>query len=105
MAAGGPSGARELQAAEAAEAVHVMLARLAPRDRLVLTLLYIEQCSVAEAAGLYGWTKTMVKVQAHRAKTTIAEAIRSGGHTAMNRWEHFETLAARAATKPGRAST
>jgi RNA polymerase sigma-70 factor (ECF subfamily) len=59
---------REMEAAEAAEAVHVMLARLAPRDRLVLTLLYLEQCSVAEAAELCGWTQTMVKVQAYRAK-------------------------------------
>ena len=59
---------REVEAAEAAEAVNVMLARLAPRDRLVLTLLYLEQCSVAEAAELCGWTRTMVKVQAYRAK-------------------------------------
>jgi RNA polymerase sigma-70 factor (ECF subfamily) len=66
---------RELQAAEAAEAVHVMLAHLAPRDRLVLTLLYIEQCSVAEAAGLCGWTKTMVKVQAHRAKQRLRKLL------------------------------
>lgn len=59
---------READAAEAAEAVHAMLARLAPRDRLVLTLLYLEECSVAEAAELCGWTQTMVKVQAYRAK-------------------------------------
>lgn len=65
----------ELDAAEAAEAVHVMLARLAPRDRLVLSLLYLEQCSVAEAAGLCGWTQTMVKVQAHRAKKRLRKLL------------------------------
>ncbi len=66
---------RELDTAEAAEAVHAMLARLAPRDRLVLSLLYLEQCSVAEAAGLCGWTQTMVKVQAHRAKKRLRKLL------------------------------
>ena len=45
-----------------------MLEKLAPRDRLVLTLLYLESRSVAEAADLAGWSESMVKVQAHRAR-------------------------------------
>jgi RNA polymerase sigma-70 factor (ECF subfamily) len=44
------------------------LEQLSPRDRLVLTLLYIEDRSVAEAAELAGWSQTMVKVQAYRAR-------------------------------------
>ena len=95
---------REAEAAEAAEAVHVMLARLAPRDRLVLTLLYLEQCSVAEAAGLCGWTQTMVKVQAYRAKETLPETVGSGGGEAMNHWQQFETLATRARDETGPAN-
>jgi RNA polymerase sigma-70 factor, ECF subfamily len=65
----------EIAAVSAAEAVAAMLARLAPRDRLVLTLLYIEQCSVAETARLCGWTQTMVKVQAHRARKRLRKLL------------------------------
>jgi RNA polymerase sigma-70 factor, ECF subfamily len=50
------------------EEVAAALAQLGPRDRLVLTLLYLESRSVAEAADLAGWSETMVKVQAHRAR-------------------------------------
>jgi RNA polymerase sigma-70 factor (ECF subfamily) len=56
------------EAAEAATIVHALLAKLPPRDRLVLTLIYLEGCSIAEAAELVGWSQTMVKVQAHRAR-------------------------------------
>ena len=45
-----------------------LLGRLPPRDRLVLALLYVDGRSVAEAADLAGWSKTMVKVQAFRAR-------------------------------------
>ncbi len=55
-------------AKEAAEQVHQLLAQLAPRDRLVLTLIYLEGCTIDEAAQLAGWSRTMTKVQAHRAR-------------------------------------
>ena len=60
-----------LEAAEAAATVHALLAQLPPRDRLVLTLIYLEDCSVAEAAEMIGWSETMVKVQAHRARKKL----------------------------------
>jgi len=41
------------------------------RDRLVLTLLYWEGMSVAQAAGETGWSESMVKVQAHRARKKL----------------------------------
>jgi len=56
---------------EAADLLHHLLAQLPARDRLVLTLRYIEQCDVAETARRTGWTSTMVKVQAHRAKQKL----------------------------------
>ena len=52
---------------QAAELVHTLLAKLPPRDRLVLTLRYLEQCSVKETAQRTGWTLALVKVQTHRA--------------------------------------
>lgn len=51
----------------AASLVHRLLAQLRPRDRLVLTLRYLEGCNVAETAQRTGWTKSMVKVQSRRA--------------------------------------
>jgi RNA polymerase sigma-70 factor (ECF subfamily) len=60
-----------IEAAEAAATVHALLAKLSPRDRLVLTLIYLEDCSVAEAAEMIGWSQTMVKVQAHRARKKL----------------------------------
>ena len=47
-----------------------VLRQLPPRHRLVITLLYLEDRSVAEAARLTGWSQTMVKVQAFRAAQT-----------------------------------
>ena len=60
---------------EAAEHVHALLARLAPRDRLGLTLIYLDGCDVARAAELTGWSRTMVKVQAHRARKRLAKLL------------------------------
>ena len=64
---------------QTAEIVHWLLARLAPRDRLVLTLIYLEECSVREVAQLTGWTEAMVKVQSHRARHRLKKICREMG--------------------------
>ena len=48
-----------------------VLERIAPKDRLVLHLLYCEGRSAAEAAAILGWTKTNVKVRAFRARRAL----------------------------------
>ncbi len=60
-----------VSATEAAQMLHGMLEQLPPRDRLVLTLLYLEEMSVEQAAENCGWSKTMVKVQAYRARKKL----------------------------------
>jgi RNA polymerase sigma-70 factor, ECF subfamily len=60
---------------ETTEEVAVALEKLPPRDRLVLTLLYLESRSVAEAADLVGWSQTMVKVQAYRARGKLRKLL------------------------------
>ncbi len=52
----------------AAGILHAILGRLPPRDRLVLTLRYLEECDVAETARRTGWSATLVKVQTLRAR-------------------------------------
>ncbi|HEY2839664.1 MAG TPA: RNA polymerase sigma factor [Pirellulales bacterium] len=60
-----------LDSATVARLVRALLDRLPPRDRLVLLLVYIEGHSMDEAARLAGWSKTMVKVQAFRARRKL----------------------------------
>ncbi len=56
-------------------AIGAALERLPPRDRLVLTLLYLEGRSVAEAADLAGWSQSMIKVQAYRARKKLRKLL------------------------------
>jgi RNA polymerase sigma-70 factor (ECF subfamily) len=65
----GPTpGASPLNALAARELVDKMLDVLTPEDRVILTMLDIEQYSVADVARLTGRTKTSVKVRALRAR-------------------------------------
>lgn len=47
------------------------MGRLGARDRLVLTLRYLEDRSVSETAQLTGWSQTLVKVQSYRARKRL----------------------------------
>jgi RNA polymerase sigma-70 factor (ECF subfamily) len=55
----------------ARELVDALLARLPPKDRLVLTLLDMEERSVAEVSAITGWSRTLVKVRAFRARRRL----------------------------------
>ena len=66
-------------AAEAAELVHDVLSRLPERDRLVLTLFYLEGRTVAEIAHLLGWSRSMVKVQSWRARRKLRRLLEAAG--------------------------
>jgi DNA-directed RNA polymerase specialized sigma24 family protein len=45
-----------------------LLNALAPEDRMVITLLHLEERSVAEIAGLTGWSRVVVRMRAYRAR-------------------------------------
>ena len=68
-----------LEPSHAAALLHDLLAQLPPRDRLVLTLRYLEQCDVAQTAQRTGWTKTMVKVQTSRARRRLQKLVEESG--------------------------
>jgi RNA polymerase sigma factor (sigma-70 family) len=55
----------------AKEATDRLLSLLAPDDRLVLTLLDLEERSVAEISSLTGWGRSAVKVRAFRARQKL----------------------------------
>lgn len=68
-----------LKPEEAAEMLHALLEMLPPRDRLVLMLRHVENRSVEETAELTGWTQTMVKVQAWRARNKLRKLFEAQG--------------------------
>lgn len=60
---------------EAGKLLHRMLGELPPRDRLVLTVRYLEQKSIEQTAELVGWSVSMVKVQTWRAKNKLKKLL------------------------------
>ena len=50
------------------ELIEKLLERLKPEDRLVITLLHLEGKSVEETSQATGWSATLVKVRAFRAR-------------------------------------
>lgn len=52
-----------------------LLSRLAPAERVVLTLLVLEDLSVAEVASLTGWSRPNVKIRAFRARNRLRKIL------------------------------
>jgi len=65
------SGVGEAQRNAARELLKTLMARLSPADRLVVTLLHLEEKSVAEVQALTGWSAPLVKVRAFRARNKL----------------------------------
>ena len=62
---------RDTQGAAARELLEKLLARLSPADRMVVTLLHLEEKSVAEVQVVTGWSAPVVKVRAFRARKKL----------------------------------
>ena len=60
----------------ASELLQQMLARLSPDDRLLVTLLHLEERSVEEIHQLTGWSRTAIKVRAFRARSKMKKMLR-----------------------------
>jgi RNA polymerase sigma-70 factor, ECF subfamily len=67
------SGASD--AAEAAEMLHGLLALLPAADRLVLTLMYFDDCNISQIAAQTGWNAAMVKMRLYRARNRLRKII------------------------------
>ena len=61
--------------AAAGELVKDLLGRLNPADRLVVTLLHLEEKSVAEVRARTGWSTALVKVRAFRARKKLRKIL------------------------------
>lgn len=64
---------------QSASLVDALLAVLPPRDRLIILLTHVEGRSVSEVAELLGWSQTMVKVQAFRARQKLRKCLERCG--------------------------
>lgn len=69
-----PEGATS-DAAGAKELVDLLLERLSPANRLIITLLEIEERTVKEISALTGWSMPLVKVRAFRARAEMRKAL------------------------------
>jgi RNA polymerase sigma-70 factor (ECF subfamily) len=63
----------------AADAVEALLAGLPPQDRLVLTLMDLEGRTAQEIAEVTGWSQTLVRVRAFRARRRLRGVAKSIG--------------------------
>jgi RNA polymerase sigma-70 factor (ECF subfamily) len=59
----------------AREIVEKLLERLNPDDRLVITMLHLEERSVKEICNATGWSHTLVKVRAFRARAKMRKLL------------------------------
>lgn len=59
----------------AKELLHQMLGQLPPDDRLLITLLHLEERSVDEIHALTGWSRAAVKVRAFRARAKLKKML------------------------------
>jgi len=64
-----------LSAGRARELVQWAMAKLSPDERLILTLLELEERSVREIAALTGWSESKVKVRAFRARQSLKKTL------------------------------
>ena len=59
----------------AKEILDRLLSRLSPEDRLLVTLLHLEERSVQEIHRLTGWSRTAIKVRAFRARARMKKML------------------------------
>lgn len=59
----------------AREMLHKLLSMLPPDDRMVLQMLDLEERSVKEIAALVGWSASLVKVRAFRARLRLKQIV------------------------------
>lgn len=68
-----------LRQQQAAELLEHLMSQLSAVDKLVLTLLHLEELSVAQIARRTGWTAVGVKVRAHRARKRLKALLEKTG--------------------------
>lgn len=63
-------------AAVSRDLANKLLSRLRPEDRIVVSLLKMEELSIAEVAEVMGWSTAKVKMRSHRAQQGLRRLLR-----------------------------
>jgi RNA polymerase sigma-70 factor (ECF subfamily) len=67
---------KQVSSAETRELLDFAMEHLSAKDRLVITLLELQEKSVREVAQLTGWSEANVKVRAFRARNALKRTLR-----------------------------
>lgn len=70
----------ESHSRQALEEVRFLLSHLPPDDRVLLTLLHLEEMPLAEIAAHFGWSRINAKVKAFRARQRLQNLIKKHGY-------------------------
>ena len=76
---GEPQSTSISSGSQAWDVLNNAFAKLRPEDRLVITLLNLEEKSVRETASLTGWSEANVKVRAFRARKKLKRILEDEG--------------------------
>lgn len=60
---------------DARDVLYAAMSRLSETDRTILTLVYLENFSIKDAAAIIGCTRITAKVRAHRARKALQEQL------------------------------
>jgi RNA polymerase sigma-70 factor (ECF subfamily) len=63
------------EARQARELLRWAMDRLSPDERMVITLMELEEMTLRETAALTGWSESNVKVRAHRARQALRKIL------------------------------
>ncbi len=68
----------------AKELLHDLMGRLSPDDRLLVTLLHLEERSVEEIHHLTGWSRATIKVRAFRAREKMKKMLKKNATLSLD---------------------
>lgn len=74
---GASDDSHPLDAVIANELVEILLEGLSPQDRMIITMLELDDLSVEEIRERTGWTSTMIRVRAFRARQKMRKHLTS----------------------------
>lgn len=75
MEIGDPRPGEEYAARRAYEMLTAALARMKPDERLIVTLLGLEEKTIEDISGLTGWSAGNIRVRAHRARQALKKIL------------------------------
>ncbi|MDD5090165.1 MAG: sigma-70 family RNA polymerase sigma factor [Candidatus Wallbacteria bacterium] len=74
-----PAASQDIGDTDIGVSLYNILERLPARERMILTMHYFDGFDLLEVSKRLGWSYTLVRVQAHRARKILKEKLESAG--------------------------